>query len=39
MLRNIIFTLNISYFKNIFDKVTADDDAIMHDDVIFDILC
>ena len=33
MLQNIIFGLNFCYFKDIADKVTADNDVIMHDDV------
>ena len=33
MLRNIIFSLDFCYFKDISDEVTADDD------VIFNILC
>ena len=34
MLRNIVFNLDFCYFKDILDKVTADDDVnIMHDDV------
>ena len=33
MLRNIIFGLDFCYFKDISDKVTADDEVIMHDDV------
>ena len=33
MLRNIIFSLDFCYFKDTSDKVIADDDAIMHDDV------
>ena len=28
MLRNIIFSLDFSYFKDISDEVTADDDLI-----------
>ena len=33
MLRNISFSLNFCYFKDISDKVTANDDVIVHDDV------
>ena len=33
MLRNIIFSLDFCYFKDISDKVTADDEIIMHDNV------
>ena len=33
MLRNIIFSLDFCYFKDISDKVTEDDDVIIHDDV------
>ena len=33
MLQNISFSLDFCYFKDISDKVTANDDVIMHDDV------
>ena len=33
------FQFEFCYFKDISDKVAADDDVIMHDDVIFKILC
>ena len=33
MLRNISFSLDPCYFKDSSDKVTANDDVIMHDDV------
>ena len=33
MLRNIIFSSDFCYFKDISDKVTADDNVIMQDDV------
>ena len=33
MLQNIIFSLDFCYFKDISDKVTTDDEIIMHDDV------
>ena len=33
MLENISFSLNFCYFKDISDKVTANDDFIMHDNV------
>ena len=33
MLRNISFSLDFGYFKDISDKVTTNDDDIMHDDV------
>ena len=39
MLQNISFSLNFCYFKDISDKVTANDDVIMHDDIIVNILC
>ena len=39
MLRNISFSLDFCYFKDISDKITANDDVIMHDDVIINILC
>ena len=42
MLRNISFGLDFCYFKDISDKVTANDDVIMrrhmHDDIIGNIL-
>ena len=38
MLLNIIFSLDFCYFKDISDKVTIDDDVIMHDDVIFNTM-
>ena len=38
MLLNIIFSLDLCYFKDISDKVTVDDDVIMHDDVIFNTM-
>ena len=39
MLQIINFSMGICYFKDTSDKVTADDDIIMHDDVIFNIWC
>ena len=30
---NIIFSLDFCYFKDTSDKVTADNDVIVHDDV------
>ena len=33
MLRNISFSLDFCYFKDVSDKVTTNDDVIMHDDV------
>ena len=33
MLRNISFSLDFCYFKDISDKVTANDDVIVHNDV------
>ena len=39
MMQNIIFSRDFCYFEDISDKVTADDDVIMHDDVTFNILC
>ena len=38
MLKNIIFSNYFCYFKVISDKSTADDDVIMHDDVMFNTL-
>ena len=33
MLRNISFSLDFCYFKDVSDKVTTNDEVIMHDDV------
>ena len=33
MLQNISFSLDFCYSKDISDKVTANDDVIVHDDV------
>ena len=35
MLRDIIFSLDFRYFEDISDKVTADEDVIVHDDVTY----